>query len=78
MLKIDHFVVVLSYCLNLKFFFLCKGRVHSIELSLMDLDSGAGSGSISQRYGSVDLDPDPHQNVTDPLQTEQYVKYFEQ
>ncbi len=22
--------------------------------------------SISQRYGSGDLDPDPHQNVTDP------------
>ncbi len=35
-----------------------------------------GVGSISQRYGSVDPDPDPHQNVTDPqrcfvhLQTE--------
>jgi hypothetical protein len=28
----------------------------------------AGSGSVSQRYGSVDpdLDPDPHQNVMDP------------
>jgi hypothetical protein len=25
---------------------------------------GSGSGSISQRYGSVD--PDPHQNITDP------------
>jgi hypothetical protein len=24
-------------------------------------------GSISQRYGSGDLDPDPHQNFTDPL-----------
>jgi hypothetical protein len=23
-------------------------------------------GSISQRYGSGDLDPDPHQTVTDP------------
>ncbi len=23
-------------------------------------------GSISQRYGSGDPDPDPHQNVTDP------------
>jgi hypothetical protein len=26
----------------------------------------AGSGSISQRHGSVDPDPDPHQNVIDP------------
>jgi hypothetical protein len=27
-----------------------------------------GSGSVSQRYGSGDLDPhpDPYQNVTDP------------
>jgi hypothetical protein len=25
-----------------------------------------GVGCISQRYGSGDLDPDPHQNVTDP------------
>jgi hypothetical protein len=28
--------------------------------------SRAGSLSISQRYGSGDLDRDPHQNVTDP------------
>jgi hypothetical protein len=27
---------------------------------------GSGSGSISQRHGSVDPDPDPHQNVMDP------------
>ncbi len=27
---------------------------------------GSGSGSISQRYGSGDSDPDPYQNVTDP------------
>ncbi len=26
---------------------------------------GSGAGSICQRYGSED--PDPHQNVTDPL-----------
>ena len=25
-----------------------------------------GSGSVSQRHGSADLDPDPHQNVMDP------------
>jgi hypothetical protein len=25
-----------------------------------------GSGSISQRHGSSDPDPDPHQNVMDP------------
>jgi hypothetical protein len=27
--------------------------------------SGSESGSISQRHGSPDLDPDPHQNVMD-------------
>ena len=26
----------------------------------------AGPGSISQRHGSADPDPDPHQNVMDP------------
>jgi hypothetical protein len=26
----------------------------------------AGSGSISQRHGSADPDPDPQQNVMDP------------
>jgi hypothetical protein len=26
----------------------------------------AGSGSISQRHGSADPDPDPHQNIMDP------------
>jgi hypothetical protein len=26
----------------------------------------AGSGSISQRHGSADQDPDPPQNVMDP------------
>jgi hypothetical protein len=26
----------------------------------------SGSGPVSQRYGSGDPDPDPHQNVTDP------------
>ncbi len=34
--------------------------------SLKSLKKGAGSGSISQGYGSGD--PDPHQNVTDPQQ----------
>jgi hypothetical protein len=29
-------------------------------------DKRAGSGSISQRHGSADPDPDPHQNVMDP------------
>ncbi len=27
---------------------------------------GVGSGSINQRYGSGDPDPDPQRNVTDP------------
>jgi hypothetical protein len=30
----------------------------------------AGSGSISQRHGSVDPDPTPYQNVIDPQQWE--------
>ena len=33
----------------------------------------AGSGSISQRHGSADPDPDPPQNVMDP-QHWQYVQ----
>jgi hypothetical protein len=28
--------------------------------------AGSGSGSISQRHGSADPDPDQHQNVMDP------------
>jgi hypothetical protein len=28
--------------------------------------AGSGFGSISQRHGSGDPDPDPHQNVMDP------------
>jgi hypothetical protein len=36
--------------------------------------SEAGSGSISQRYGSGD--PDPQQNVTDPKHWLRPVKYF--
>ncbi len=28
--------------------------------------SGSESGSICQRHGSADSDPDPHQNVMDP------------
>ncbi len=28
------------------------------------LIAGVGTGSVSRRYGSADLDPDPHQNVT--------------
>ncbi len=28
--------------------------------------SGSESGSICQRHGSADLDPEPHQNVMDP------------
>ncbi len=29
------------------------------------VESGVGSGSINQNYGSGDPDPNPHQNVTD-------------
>jgi hypothetical protein len=39
----------------------------------------AGSGSISQRHGSADPDPDPHQNVMDThyatlLKNKQYLE----
>jgi hypothetical protein len=34
--------------------------------SLKSVQKEVGSVSISQRYGSGDPDPDPHQNVTDP------------
>jgi hypothetical protein len=35
----------------------------SLKTMKKGVGSGAGSGFISQRYGSGD--PDPHQNVTD-------------
>ncbi len=38
-------------------------------MSMMKIErsgSESGSGSISKRRGSADLDPDPHQNVMDP------------
>jgi hypothetical protein len=34
--------------------------------SCQPLTKKAGSGSISQWYGSADPDPDPSENVTDP------------
>jgi hypothetical protein len=42
-----------------------KKYVKQLFASLKSLKKGvgSGSGSFSQRYGSVD--PDPHQNVTD-------------
>ncbi len=45
-----------------KFFF------PSLKSMKKGVGSWVGSGSIIQRYGSGDLDPDPdpHQNVTDP------------
>ncbi len=41
----------------------------SLQSLKKEVGSGVGSGSgfISQRYGSADLDP--HQNVTDPQHT---------
>jgi hypothetical protein len=36
------------------------------SLKLMKKGVGSGFRSISQRYGSGDRDPDPHQNVMDP------------
>ncbi len=44
-------------------------KKYFIFASLKSMKKGVGgseSGSISQRYGSGDPDPDPHQNVTDP------------
>jgi hypothetical protein len=47
---------------------MCLRVSYSNKISLKSLEkgvqSGVGSGSVSQRYGSAD--PDPHQNVTDP------------
>ncbi len=34
----------------------------------------AGSGYISQRHGSEDPDPDPHQNGKDPEHCYEYIK----
>ncbi len=33
-----------------------------------------GSGFISQRHGSADPDPDPHQNVMDPQHWKQHAQ----
>jgi hypothetical protein len=40
--------------------------LESLKSPKKGVGSGVGSGFIRQRYGSGDLDPDPHQNVTDP------------
>jgi hypothetical protein len=37
---------------------------------------GSGSESISQRHGSANPDPDPHQNVMDPQHCKLPVKSF--
>jgi hypothetical protein len=39
----------------------------------MSMTKIAGYGSISQRHGSADPDPDPHQNVMD---LEHWYKYI--
>ena len=39
--------------------------------------SESGSGSISQRYGSADPDPDPHQNVMDPQHCSQGINAWD-
>jgi hypothetical protein len=38
--------------------------------------AGSGSGSISQRHGSADSDPDPHQNVMDPQHCYKHIHYI--
>jgi hypothetical protein len=43
-----------------------KNFFASLKLLKKGVGSGVGSGSISQRYGSKNPDPNPHQNVTDP------------
>ncbi len=51
-----------------KTFFLISFLLASLR-SIMKIEgslSGSESGSISQRHGSADADPDPHQNVMDP------------
>jgi hypothetical protein len=43
-----------------------KRSITKIEGSGSGSEPGARSGSISQRHGSADPDPDPPQNVMDP------------
>jgi hypothetical protein len=43
-----------------------KKNLASLKSLKKGVASGVGSGSISQRYGSRDPDPDLNQNVTDP------------
>jgi hypothetical protein len=43
-----------------------KKKIREKKFTLESLKKRVGS--ISQRYGSGDPDPDPHQNVTDPQQ----------
>jgi hypothetical protein len=39
-----------------------KNFLHHLKSLKKEVESGVGSGSFSQKYGS----PEPHQNVTDP------------
>jgi hypothetical protein len=61
----------LQKVISRKTFFLNKFFVFS-----MTKIAGSGSESISQRLGSRDPDPDPHQNVMDPLHCLEEVKNF--
>jgi hypothetical protein len=43
-----------------------SGSIFFASLKSLRKGVGSGSGTITQRYGSRDPDPDPHQYVTDP------------
>ncbi len=38
--------------------------------------AGSGSGPISQRHGSADPEPDPHQNVMDPEHWKKLIIFY--
>jgi hypothetical protein len=41
-----------------------------VVLKVTDKIAGTGAGSVSQRYGSADPDPDSYQKVMDPQDNE--------
>ncbi len=63
MMQMDFLKVISRKTIFFNFFFVGLFKVNE-ENSRIRITSG--SGSISQRHGSVDPDPDLHQNVMDP------------
>jgi hypothetical protein len=59
-----------------KLFFVGIFNVNDAKKQDPDPGSESGSGSISQRHGSADSDPDPLQNGMDPEHFECVPFYF--